>query len=289
MLPKINNIDIHAAHLCNLHCEQCSHFSNYAIDVPVTVEEIKETYESWHKKISLNFLGVAGGEPLLNKNILEILELSSYYWKETSVGLHTNGLLLERFPELPKVLKKNNIRLVISSHYSTGSTEVYHKKFQSALQLAKQWVDEYGIILNISGFNFINQEFFSEGEVYVKQPQPWGKGYSGYGKTMTPLDSNVDYVSSWNACGAKNCMQLYNNKLYKCSVLAYLPLLDKKVGGIESKDIKVPLSYIPLSADCSEQELLEFINRGPEIYCGGCPTQKHMFIPSHDPMKLQTE
>jgi len=293
MLPKIDRLEIHAAHSCNLYCEQCSHFSDHNINKAVTCEEIQEAYEIWTKKIFPVRFGLIGGEPFMNKSILEIIDLTGKYWKESQLDITTNGLLLYKYPELPSLLKKYDILLQISSHHSLGSTKEYDDKFSESVSLAISWVEEYGIDLNIVGninYPFVRYKNIN-GKIISKEEPPlqWVKQYDGFGSTIKIPNVEWDPVGNWNACSAKTCPQIYNNHLYKCAPLAYALLLEEKYGKLDPS-IDWVFEYSPLSPQATEEEVWNFINVGPENVCGKCPSKNVVpFYPTHDPMKLRKE
>jgi hypothetical protein len=293
MLPIIRRLEIHAAHSCNLHCEQCSHFSDHNITKPISIEEIQHSFETWNKKIHpLNF-GLIGGEPFMNKSILEIIELTGRSWKNSKIDITTNGLLLYKFPDLPKLLQRYNILLQISSHHSIESTDVYDNKFNENVDLAISWVEKYGIELNIVGnVNYPFVQFKNvNGKVEHRQsePFPWYKQYDGFGKTLKCLPTEWDPVGNYEACGAKTCPQIHDNHLYKCPPLSNVLLLKEKYGELD-KSIDWAFDYTPLSPNATREEVQHFIDVGAENVCGKCPSkQTYTFIPKHDPMKLRKE
>ena len=104
----------------------------------------------------------------------------------------------------------------------------------------------------------------------------WQKVYKGYGENIEPYEDN-DPESSWNNCPTgQNCFQLHEGKMWKCAPLAFLPMMNKKYKLSEKWDRY--LEYVPLSSDCTTEELQKFINRGAESYCSMCPSKPHYFM-----------
>ena len=250
-LVNIPHIEWHIAHSCNLTCYGCGHFSNHAHKGIVKYEELESWYKSWSNKILPENISLLGGEPLLNKDIYRILDLTSKYWarQETTIDLVTNGFLLYKYPELPKYLVDNNIQLHISKH---SNDPQYLEKFNSAWNIAKSWEEQYGITL-----------------VLVPSDEYWMQIYKGYGNNMLPFEDN-DPEESWNNCvTGQDCFQIYNNKVYKCSPLAYLQIQKQLYNLSEKWDHY--LQYKPLEPTATQEEVKEFFSRKAESYCSMCP------------------
>jgi molybdenum cofactor biosynthesis enzyme MoaA len=88
---RMSNIEFHVAHGCNLTCESCSHYSNHNHTGILTVEESQEQMIPWSKRIKPKWFSLMGGEPTLNKNLVEIVELSAKIWRDTKIRVITNG------------------------------------------------------------------------------------------------------------------------------------------------------------------------------------------------------
>ncbi|MBC7544443.1 MAG: hypothetical protein H7338_17110 [Candidatus Sericytochromatia bacterium] len=75
----------------------------------------------------------------------------------------------------------------------------------------------------------------------------------------------------WENCKAKDCKQLFEGQLWKCSPLTYLRLQDTKYGLSEAW---APyLQYQPLPPDCTDEALRLFLAHEDEAYCGMCPAR----------------
>jgi len=254
----IPHLEWHIAHACNLTCESCAHFSNHGHKGHITIDQLERWYSLWHKRIAPRDIQILGGEPLLNQDLLEILRLTRQMWDHPDlelIELNTNGFFLEKFPELPRVLKETNIKLMISQH---GNDAEYNTKLDTIKALTKQWVDEYQCDI----------EFFNSNTL-------WFKTYHGFGNNMLPFEDH-DAEASWDSCVAgQDCFQLLDGDIYKCAALAYLPLQQEKYTLSSKWDHY--LTYQPLTADSTDQEVKEFFDRKAESYCAMCPKSPQMF------------
>ena len=247
----IPHLEWHVTHSCNFTCQGCGHFTNDGYREDFTVDELKSWYLPWIDKIRPRELSILGGEPLLNKDIIEIIYMTKEIWSIESdqvFELVTNALLIDKHPDLPKALSDTNCTLTITKH---SDDEKYLKLFDRSIDKIKSWGVEY-IIHDAVDY--------------------WLKAYVGYGPTIEPIGSD-DFKESWDNCptGQEN-FQLYKDKIYKCAPLAYLPLQKAKYD--LSNKWEPYLKYIPLSPD---GDIEKFFSRKAETVCAMCPKKSGRF------------
>lgn len=261
---EIPHLEWHAAHACNFTCESCAHFSNHHINEIIPLKTLEKWYMPWVKRIIPERMAILGGEPLLNKEIIDIIYMTREMWSKKNYyfELVTNGWLLHKYPNLPKVLEETNCVLMISVH---GKSEEYTKKLDEIKNILSAWKNNYNIDVRFSNM----------GNTIGSFPFHWNRIYKGFGDRLEPYEDN-NYKKSWDNCATgQECFQLFNEKLFKCSMLAYLPTLKNKYN-ISSKWDKY-LNYKPLEPSCSDQDIIDFFNRKAEVYCGMCPSNPEIF------------
>lgn len=259
----VPHLEWHAAHACNFTCESCSHFSNHGINKIVSLDTLKHWYSLWNNRIVPKSMAILGGEPLLNKQIVDIIYMTKDMWgKENEYfELVTNGFLLHKYPELPKALEETNCVLSISIH---GNSKKYSETINNINVLLTEWTNKFKIKIKP-----------------MQVSTTWIKTYNGFGNNMTPYEDN-DYKKSWDNCPTgQQCFQLLDEKIYKCSMLAYLPLVKQKYN-LSDKWNRY-LKYKPLSSDCSDQDILNFFNKKEEVFCSMCPSDPKLFV-KKDPL-----
>jgi len=254
---EIELLEIHAAHGCNLTCDSCSHFSNQGHSGMLSVESADYQMGLWSNRLNPKQFSILGGEPLLNKDIEQILVIARKHWKR-EILLITNGFLLHRFPNLPKTLEEQNILLVISRHHNGAE---YTTKFLEMFRLLKSWKKNHD-------FHFQLRDSFNS----------WTTRYHGYADKVLPFEDN-DPRKSWEVCPAKKCRQLHENNIYKCSPITYLQLQKKKHAISEKWDPY--LKYTPITPNSTDEELIAFFEREEEPICNMCPANpEHLAISS---------
>jgi hypothetical protein len=87
---------------------------------------------------------------------------------------------------------------------------------------------------------------------------------------------------SWHSCPGRACKQLSDGRLWKCAPIAYLPMQNAKYH--LSEEWWPYLEYQPLSPDCSDQQLAEFLAREEEDCCSMCPASPEV-IPLPMPLR----
>jgi hypothetical protein len=257
-------LEFHVAFGCNLTCESCAHYSNHAHAGNIAPRELERQIALWNRKIVPQKFRLLGGEPTLNKDLLELISLARQGWPVpgqddagpagTQLELVTNGLRLERFPGLPALLAQTGCRLAISIHHDSPD---YARVLEPIVKLVKQWRAAHGIRVTFRG-----------------SYERWTRRYHGYGSAMTPF-SDGDQRRSWTNCPAKTCLQLLDGKLWKCPALAYLPMQHAKYQlGAEWQPY---LQYQALGPEATPPEIAAFVRREDEPMCLMCPAEPPRF------------
>ena len=246
---KLRHIDIHITHRCNFSCESCSHFSNHKFTEEVNFSDFVNWVDLWKERIEPEDISILGGEPFLNPRVAEYCEYARESFPDARIELVTNAFIVK---DISETLLKNNIEILVSVHHNSP-------EYKKTLSKQKKIIESWGVKVKYDN-SFLR----------------WSRTYKGYGENIEPHEDN-DPEGSWNHCPTgQNCIQLHEGKLWKCAPLAFLPMMNKKYKLSEKWDRY--LEYIPLSSDCSDEELLEFINRGAESFCSMCPSKPDYFM-----------
>ena len=152
----VPRLEIHASHYCNLRCDNCNHFSNYGINGNITLQDFYEWNKPWAKKLAPLNYQICGGEPTLNKDLTKICAMARNIWdKCPQMILVTNGFYLQLHENLPDVLEKNNIKIIISIHHDSYE---YKQKLEKIKKTILDWSQNYK-------FKFAFRESFKE--IYI--------------------------------------------------------------------------------------------------------------------------
>ena len=211
-----------------------------------------------------------GGEPTIHPELAGFVPIVRRHWPQTLIRIRTNGFFLHRHPDLPEILAADR-RAIVSLAVHHNSTE-YRERLQTTFDLIARWQTELGIVVEV------DQSFNN-----------WTQRYKGFGVDMQPFEDGAPRAS-WEICPARECMQLFEGKIWKCGPLAYLAMQNAKYGLSSKWDFY--LRYKPLEPSCSDNEFNAFLAKEDEPYCGMCssrrrpldlpnPIRRHQTQPSH--------
>jgi hypothetical protein len=254
-MRRVEALEIHLVHACNLTCESCSHYSNQGHEGIVSLEEADSWMNLWNRRLSPTVFSLLGGEPAIHPRLPEFVALSRKNWPEARLQLVTNGFLLHRHPELPAVLANDpNACIALSIHHASPA---YREKLMPVVALLIEWTRRFGVRVECRPSH-----------------ANWTRRYKGFGAAMQPF-GDAQPRRSWERCPARTCKQLLQGKIWKCPATAYLPLQHAKY---RLDDAWQPyLAYEPLSSECTEAELDAFFSREHEPCCAMCPAEPERF------------
>lgn len=110
-VPKLLILDI--IHSCNLNCRICDIWKTGSAEQPIDIFYIKKVLFQ-AKKLGIGEIALSGGEPLLRKDIFEILEYARSLGIK-NLGVLTNGILVKEYMDkLKPYFTDNTICPVIS-------------------------------------------------------------------------------------------------------------------------------------------------------------------------------
>jgi hypothetical protein len=251
----LGRLEMHVTHACNLACESCSHYSNHSHSGNLELAEAEAWMSAWRRRFSLGELILLGGEPTIHPQLPEFVRLARRCFPRACVTVVSNGFFLKRQPDLPRALAEiGNAQLYLSVHHDAAD---YLARLQPGIDLAERWRSEYGVRVRVrNSFD------------------GWERRYHGFGAAMLPYEDE-NPRKSWEICTARRCRQLFDGKLWKCSPVAYLRLQAQKYRLSDKWDRY--LAYEPLSPDCSDKALADFLRAKEEDICAMCPATLQKF------------
>ena len=234
-------IKIPICYHCNLNCAYCSHFSpiapKYEMPVEVFERDLAQLKKISNNKISR--ISLLGGEPLLHKNIKELIKILNRYFPENEKRITTNGLLLKDMDDdFWRVCKENNIIFKYSPYAAVKNYKNLEKEIQKLskkydIEIRKYTDDVYDFeLMNLS-------------------------------KKTSKNDEN-----KYETCEKKYaCPLLDNGKLYPCEVIGSIRFFNNYF-----KEYAIPTTkndYLDIYKISSIDEIYEFFNK-PKDFCKYC-------------------
>jgi len=113
------NLNLSIIRNCNLNCKGCGMFAN------LFKEECIADFTQYKKDLlrikelfwDARYIGIFGGEPLLNKEVGEYVKLSRELFPSADIMVETNGILLSKCSdELLKIMKNNHAHFLITPY-----------------------------------------------------------------------------------------------------------------------------------------------------------------------------
>lgn len=189
---------------CNLKCNHCCNMCDYIDEeIFVDIEEYKKDLLELTRKVDIKQFRILGGEPLLHPNVIEIIKETRKLLPNSEINLGTNGILLPSMKqEFWTTLKENNIIIDLSLYPIWGDNP---KKIPDLIK-------SHYIKYNVKPTNNFIVLFNPQGT------------------------SNQD--RAFKMCYSKQCINLWNHKLYQCDRL-FRYYYNKKF----NTDISTPFGY----------------------------------------------
>ena len=234
-------IDIPICNYCNLNCSACMFGTN-------TKELPKQEYDLTQFKKDINHLSqfkdiidqvnFLGGEPTLNKNLLEYIKIVKEKISPKYTDVITNGIELLKNTQLVYKLKQNNVRIGIS-HYPETSSLL--KKLEVKLQSFK--VKYYYMAC------FHSPVLKNE----------WSAPLT----STVPINTNLEDLRFKCKYG---CLLIWNGYFMACGIQFSIPMRNKLFGTNYAEEKGIPVESIKTVDDLIEMQGTKYI---PEIckYC----------------------
>lgn len=176
---------------CNLNCKGCTHFANIYNNSKDCwqYEKIRliEDMKIISQKTDVLRLRILGGEPFLYKDLADAVVEIRKLFPDSDIRIVTNGIpLLKCDRKVLRIIEQNNVGLDISPYKPT--IKIKHDIYA----LLKKYDVKYcfeGIRLD--------------------------KGVEKFTKNINVIGDS-EAVKSWKICPHKQCISIFDSKLYKC-------------------------------------------------------------------------
>lgn len=260
---------------CNLSCIGCITMTDYKRKGSVSISEGTAWLVEWSKRLDVGVICLFGGEPLLNKDLNEWIQIVRKYFPNTTIKIISNGSYLEHVDILPELFAAGNTIYQISLHWREGEK---HQRIKS--NLLKQ-IEKYPLWKTLTTnrkevvLAFKNQTVTVQLAVFGDFIKP----YAGHAKTMKPWNSD-NIAISYSNCGSPQNPILYKNKIYKCGPIANLKDTLSLHDLLDDLDWQKYLQYSGYSVDDDLVELVNNFNK-PHAICSMCSKDKQAASVDH--------
>ncbi len=233
-------IEFYITNQCNLACTNCNRFNDHDFRGHYAWEDSAPAVEAWSQRINAPLITIIGGEPSLHPGLEDWVANLRRLWPDTEIMVQSNGTN----PQLARELD-------LWTRYRTGWGISVHQP-QMRHTLEKQW-------------DQITQGFFDNIEFTPAAVIPQSDSFTVH---------HSDPVAAFGACTMRHSHTIFRGQLHKCPVMAVLPEFRAQHSvAMDSRQEQLLSQYQPLSADCSEQQLMDFVStrHQPIAQCEFCP------------------
>jgi hypothetical protein len=233
-------IEFYITNQCNLACTNCNRFNDHDFRGHYAWEASADAVEAWSQRIDAPLITIIGGEPSLHPGLETWAANLRRLWPRTDIIIQSNG---------------TNARLAnqlqLWSRYRVGwGISVHQSPMRPALE--RQW-------------HGISQGFLDNTEFTPAAVIPQGDRFTVH---------RSDPVTAFDCCTMRHSHTIFQGQLYKCPVMAVLPEFRTQHSvDLDAAQQQLLSQYQPLSADCSEQQLIDFVStrHQPIDQCEFCP------------------
>lgn len=231
---NIRRLSIPLADHCNLNCAHCNVFSPVAEPgFPDLLQFEKDLRKLSELTANIGWLSFFGGEPLLNPNITQYLEIARRNMPNSQIFIITNGILLPSMKrDFWECCRNNAIEIEVSLY----PIKINWNKID-ALSLAYQ--------TKISLFH-VRTDFSNH---------------------LLDLQGKNNPVVNISLCEISHCTTLRNGKIYRCPLIPFSETLEKRFNISFQKQDK---DYIDIHETDALQEIKNHLDSVPS-FCRFCP------------------
>ncbi|GAA0099814.1 hypothetical protein UT300012_05280 [Paraclostridium bifermentans] len=186
-MEYINVVQIMTVDQCNMNCSGCSHFS-CLVDKEKEYDKDKFKQDLIRLKEVIKGVGVfsfVGGEPLLHSNLIQMILDIKDIFKEATISIITNGLLLNNMSEeFWKTVEDNDVFLDVTYYPAMKKMDDVHR---------------------VLDYKSVRYKIWPERTVFMKRLNPKG---------------DSDAKTTWDFCRERSCVTMRDGKIATC----YMPI-----------------------------------------------------------------
>ena len=219
-------IEFHLAEHCNLNCAGCDHFSPIAEKEFPDFNKVSEALKrlAFLTNSNIGEIRLIGGEPLLNKDVIDYFSVTRKYFPKSHILLFTNGTLLsQQTDDFWQACKEYKVAITVSYYPININKDTIQKKcneysveffYQTPIKENEMWRCKLDLAGNCNAkTNFKHcphntWRFMRDGRIYPCTFLPNIHHFNKYFKKTLPITDN-------------DSIDIYKAKTYK-EILRFL-------------------------------------------------------------------
>ena len=223
---KTNFVEFYVTETCNLVCSGCNRFNNLGLRGHEDWHKNKEHYKKFSRFVEVKWINIIGGEPLQHPHIITIIKDIRNFFPNSNMNIITNGLLLDKIPNLKNAIIENNVSLEISIHNKKFRKSIL-KKFKSLFDgdvkflKEKLNADVFGPDNSPTSFNKFDFQSNNGINHRIKLIEYFFQNSLNDPYNLKPYESDPDLA--WKACYSK-CPTIARGRFHKCPISHCMPV-----------------------------------------------------------------
>jgi len=239
------SFEVNLANHCNLNCQCCNHFSPIAKKEFLDIKQYKNDILRLRELFGEEGIGrvmLLGGEPLLNRNIIEVMRLTREIMDKAVIYIITNGVLLPKMEnDFWESCRELNIHIKFT-RYPINFDYDY-------------WVD----YANKRGITMVD-------ETGEKVKSTYRLPFCERGG----LDPIKNYMKCYHA---NQCIVLRDGRLYTCPMSAWITILNEKY---KKTFPELKKNSIDIYNVRDKQEIMDYLRKPVEL-CKYCEIDNYQY------------
>lgn len=237
---RLDYLEVHVAHHCNLRCKGCGHLSNI---VPKEFPDLNQ-FKKDLLQLKKYFYGVKkfrllGGEPLLNPELSEYIVATRSFFPDADIRVVSNGLLIPTLDEnVLDIMNKYCVEFDISCYHPT-------KNIKEKIEL-KLIEHEVGYFISAEIDEFMRK---------------------------IPIVKRADPYVAYNKCESRTCHFMLDGMLSLCPS----PIIRKKFNEYVNNKFYYEEDIIDLYDANLTSDKLYYLMTHPNKQCEICFDEKEWF------------
>jgi len=268
-MHTLDDIGFYITNVCNLACKGCESFNNFNFKGHQLWKDYEETYIKWSKVLNFRTCNIHGGEPLLNKDILNWADGLRRLWPDCEeYYVSCNGTSLRANKDTAYTLLQKGWSIDVCLH------DPAHR--EPTEKIIEEIIKDYDWFLfteDCDEDNHNRVEYTSNGDVLFSIEEHYNFGPGSIAEIIDGVMhyNRNDRLVEHEACVGDNdeqCHGFNHGMLYKCPFMASAPDFMSQFN-IEPQAKELALSYQPGLVDENLDEFIANI-KNPLKQCTLC-------------------
>lgn len=271
---SIETVQFYISHTCNLACDNCLSYNNFAIRGHDNFADYRYEAEQWSKIIEPNDMSIIGGEPLSNPDVHNwVIGIRKLFPNCKDFKVCTNGVFINKHKDNIPLWHDLGVILEIHSHslehYLQAQVDIQKilgKNFTKQKTAPANYPNYYNEDFDI--FYVVNDKIFAAiAEPYEFQTM----GVSAYKNGKWQMFDN-DPKLAHMVCSINDAHYIYQGKLYKCGLIVGAQEFVKTYN-VDETHANIINAYNPIEHDDSNirEQISNLKKHIPQ--CALCPTK----------------